>query len=744
MKTRFLVFLFIVAVMACTTAAFADVRMPEVFDNNMVLQRDMPVPIWGWAEPGEEVSVMLVTPAFFTRTTPVTADADGKWSAQFPPLPTIAEPATLTIKGKNEIKLENVLVGDVWLCSGQSNMEWTMSWSDKAEYEEVLKTVDNPNIRLFHVRKVFNADPQEKLILDASWKPCSAETIPNFSAVALHFGRKLQAELNVPIGLINSSWGGTRIEPWTPPVGFQSVPALKNIADEIELKNPQSAAYKELLDRTLREQRAWLDEYSKPTGIRVLPPPKFPNQLLPYSNEQQPTTLYNAMIHPMTPFAMKGAIWYQGESNMGEGMLYAEKMKALIQGWRTVFNNPDLGFYYVQLAPFIYGDRPMMLPELWEAQSSVEKVVPKTGQAVINDTVDDLRDIHPVRKKPVGERLALLALNRTYGKSEVVCASPEFASLSSNGTSLAVSFRNAKTLTTRDGKSPGWFEIAGADGVYHKVDARILDVLVGEPAIGLSSPHVPKPLAVRYAWDQSAQSNICNEAGLPLGAFRAGTIPDRALFDELVPDGKTFKLLYRFDPTNPALKDNQRQFVYTTDNSGEITGKVKRVGYFLYLVKEGKTQYVFVTMPPLDADLKKLGVPTQASGARFQKRITDVQVLASNVPGVNVGSYPDCCVEFWGCNYGPQNSANMPGASNDKYDFGDSMAPEHSPGYGSMQIHDIAGKQMFLAFNNFGSGSNCDVGIGNNPDPKGHPDWTFSKSAASYSGGVFLVLVEME
>ncbi|MDR0328400.1 MAG: hypothetical protein LBI05_08910, partial [Planctomycetaceae bacterium] len=268
--------------------------------------------------------------------------------------------------------------------------------------------------------------------------------------------------------------------------------------------------------------------------------------------------------------------------------------------------------------------------------------------------------------------------------------------------------------------------------------------VISGTSIWLQSRNVDKPYAVRHAWDQSAQPIICNEAGLPLGAFRAGAIPDDALFYQLVSEETTFKILYRFDPTKPVLKDNRRQFVYATDNSGQITGKVKRVGYFLHLVKEDKPQFVFITMPPLDADVKKLGVPTKASGARFQKRISDVEVLASNVPSVKIGAYSDCCVEFWDCNYGPENSENIPGASNDKFDFCDSMAPGNSPGYGSMQIHDIAGKQTLLAFNNFGAGPDNDVGMGNNPDPNGNPDWTFSRSAAAYSGGMFLILVEME
>ena len=515
MTTQFRAFIFFAAVTVSIAAVQADVRLPEIFDNNMVLQRDMPVPIWGWAESGEKITV-----TFSGQTALATANADGKWSVTLQPLKANTEPAALTIKGKNEIKLTNVLVGDVWVCSGQSNMEWTMTLSNKEEYEETLKTVNNPNLRLFHVRKVFNADPQDTLSLDASWRPCSADTIPNFTAVGLYFGRKLQAELGVPIGLINSSWGGTRIEPWVPPVGFQNLPALKSFVDELDARNPQSETYKTLTKKTLQEYRSWLDEAGKTSG-RIAVPPKFPDQLIPYADPQQPTVLYNAMIHPFVPFALKGAIWYQGESNMGEGMLYAEKMKALIQGWRKVFNNSELGFYYVQIAPFIYGNQPAtILPEFWEAQSSVEKAVPKTGQAVINDLVDDIRDIHPVRKKLVGERLALLALNRTYGKSEVVCASPEFDRMDITEHTIIVRFNNAKTLKTRDNKSPDWFEIAGADGVYHKADADI-----DGTTIKLTSSNVPKPLAVRFAWDQTAQPNVQNEAGLPLGAFRAGTIP---------------------------------------------------------------------------------------------------------------------------------------------------------------------------------------------------------------------------
>ncbi|MDR3199138.1 MAG: 9-O-acetylesterase [Planctomycetaceae bacterium] len=720
------------ATLILATDSRADVRLPEIFASNMVLQREMKVPVWGWAEPGEKVTVS------FEGQNPATeTGADGRWSVQLEPLKA-GGPFTLTVKGNNELKLENVLVGEVWLCSGQSNMEWTMSRS--AEYNEELPKVENSKIRLFQVGKAWNQTPQDKL--SASWKLCNAENIPNFSAVGYYFGQKINAELEVPVGLINSSWGGTRIEPWTPPIGFQSLPTLSNIAEEVAVKNPATDLHKTLVKKTLAEYKSWLETSEKNLAATkmISPPPVFPGQLAPYTNQQQPTVLYNTMIHPLVPLALRGAIWYQGESNMSEGMLYAEKMKALIYGWQNVFNNPDLGFYYVQLAPFIYGGDPTRLAYLWEAQAAVEKALPKTGMAVVNDLVTNIKDIHPPRKKPVGQRLALLALSRTYGKTDIAAASPELEKMDIDGSNVVLHFTNAKELKTRDGKNPDWFEIAGADGVYRKAEAVINGVTVT-----LKNNDVAKPYAVRFAWDQAAEPNLQNEAGLPLGAFRAGEIPERGTFDTLVPEGKTFKLLYSFDPTKPALTNNNQQLVYKTDKSREIVGKIKRVGYFLYLKpKEGTEQFVFVTMPPLDSNLTKLGVPTKASGARFQQAVSDVTVV-SNVSGVETGTFAaGCNVEFWDCNYAAPNTAGIAGAGDQKFDFGDQMSPGVSPGYGSMQIHNFAKKQTVLAFNNFAAGNGCDVGIGNNPSGDGNPDWTFSKSAQNYSGGQLMIFIETE
>lgn len=729
MRSLFVLILSILA-LGIALPGSAEVKLPEVFASNMVLQRDIPAPIWGWAEPGESVTVI-----FEKQSKTAETGSDGKWSLTLDPLKANTTPQVLQVKGKNTVRLENVLIGDIWLCSGQSNMEWSMN--ALPDTREDIPNANNTNIRLFHVEKALSTYPKDSL--KANWAVCSPDSVRHFSAVGYYFGKKLQAETGVPIGLINSSWGGTRIEPWTPSIGFKGIDSLGYIVRELEVKDPKSTAYKTAAAKAIADYKKWLSESEKNLADSnpIDPPPAFPGSIKPYDNPQQPTVLHNAMVNPFVPLAMRGVIWYQGESNRGEGMLYADKMQALIKGWRTVFNNEDLGFYFVQLAPYNYGNSPEALPEIWEAQAAIEKTVPKTGMAIIND-IGNLGDIHPGNKSIVGERLALLALNRTYGKTEVVCASPEMKDMKLEGNTLVLEFKNAKSLKTRDGKSPDWFEVAGGDGVFHKASAKIEGI-----KIILESPEVKKPYAVRFAWHMLAEPNLQNEAGLQLGAFRAGEIPEREMLDSLVPDAKKYELLYSFDPCSPKLADNQRRFVYRTDRCKEIRGKVKSVGYFIYLKpKSGGEQYLFVTMPPLDQDLTKLGVPVKSTGVRHQKNVSNVNVF-SNVPGLETGTFAEGCnVEFWDCNYAVENAGNVSGASDTKYDFGDAMATGNSPGYGSMQVHNFAKKQTIFSFSGFNKGGNADIGIGNSPGE--HPDWTFSNSASTLNGAQFLILVETE
>ncbi|MFM8573037.1 MAG: sialate O-acetylesterase, partial [Pirellula sp.] len=345
------------------------------------------------------------------------------------------------------------------------------------------------------------------------------------------------------VGLINSSWGGTRVEPWIPPVGFQKVEKLQSIYQSVIGRTPGTPQYIQRLTEHIRSLDAWLVK-AKAQGDRgdiLEPNPVYPAELTPYASNQDPTMLYNGMIHSLVGFPIRGAIWYQGESNHDEGMLYLEKKKALIQGWRELWGQGDFPFYYVQIAPFRYGDRdPTMLARFWEAQAAVKEAVPKTGMVVIND-IATINDIHPPNKQEVGRRLALLALANDYGIKDVSAQSPEVQSIEPMGKQLKVTFKNtAGGLKTRDGKAASHFEITGIGTVgYHPANVTIQ----GDTVI-LISEKVPEPTALRFAWDMLAEPNLCGMTGLPVGAFRAGKEPQ---FLDSVPGSKDYRLVYDID-----------------------------------------------------------------------------------------------------------------------------------------------------------------------------------------------------
>lgn len=452
--------------------ALADVSLPSVFNSHMVLQRDRPVPVWGKAEAGEKVTV-----SFAGQKKEATAGADGKWSLSLDAMPANAQPQAMTVAAKNEIKFDDVLVGEVWLGSGQSNMQWSVDASLNSAEE--IAAANHPNLRLFLVPLVSSPEKQDNV--NATWTACTPQSAPKFSAVLYFMGRHLQKELNVPVGLIASSWGGSRIEPWTPIEGFESVPSQQENA------------------KKLRESAA----------------------TLPHGSQKLHGT-YNAMIHPLVPFAMRGAVWYQGESNNGEGMLYLDRLKALIGGWRAVWKQPDLSFYQVQLAPFNYSrkgpeaDKAVTsLAEIWEAQAESVKQIPHTGMAVIND-IGDVKDIHPKNKQEAGRRLALIALAKDYGRKDLVCSGPVYREHVIENGKVRVKFDSTGGgLASRDGQPLTWWEVAGADGKFVAAEASIdgADVLV-------SAAGVTEPKAVRYAFSQIAEPNLMNKEGLPAGAFR--------------------------------------------------------------------------------------------------------------------------------------------------------------------------------------------------------------------------------
>lgn len=459
--------------------AHANVRLPSIIGQDMVLQRNTPCPIWGWADPGEKVTV-----EFGHQRRTATAGPDGRWSVELRPMRASADPRTLTVRGKNTVSLGGILVGEVWLCSGQSNMEWSVRSSDRAQEE--MAAANYPRIR--HIKIPHRPSTQEEEDVPSDgWKVCSPATVGDFTAVGYFFARNISKELDVPVGLIGCNWGGTRIEPWIPPTGFQQVPALADIT-------------------------AKLPEFPTVTFGKD---PQNPLRVVRNINFQTPLALWNGMVHPLVPFAIRGALWYQGESNNGEGPLYYEKMKALIQGWRTVWGKPDMPFYFVQLAPFRYGGDPTALAGIWDAQRRALDI-PHTGMAVITD-IGNVADIHPRNKQEVGRRLALWALEETYDRDVKEYSGPLFDHVSREGDRIRVYFKHTGSgLTTRDGKAPSHFEIAAKDGPFVPAQA----VIEGRTVV-LSSPQVKAPARVRFAWNQEAEPNFGNKEGLPASPFQS-------------------------------------------------------------------------------------------------------------------------------------------------------------------------------------------------------------------------------
>ncbi|MDR1011097.1 MAG: sialate O-acetylesterase [Opitutaceae bacterium] len=714
-----------------SVSANAAVKPAVIFGDGMVLQRDRPVPVWGEAGPGENITV-----SFASQTAAATAGADGKWRVTLKPLAASATPATLTITGENTIRFSNVLVGEVWLCSGQSNMDFRLSRA--ANGDAAVAAANRPLLRLYKIKRAFAAAPAKTL--EAAWTSSTPETAAGFSAVAYFFGLELMEKLNVPVGLINPSWGGTGIEPWTAPSGFAKIPALAGIDHAVQAATPGAKLNDELTEKFIAAQKAWLDaaQQAAVAGDAIPIPPAFPGELRPLNTRpekhQAPTVLYNAMIAPVVPFALRGAIWYQGEHNVADGAVYYDKLNALAASWRDVFQNPDMPLHIVQLAPFKYKHDPRALPELWAAQQRFADDDRRSGIAIIND-IGNIKDIHPKEKQTVGHRLALLALNKTHGMKNVACDSPAPASVTFAGGAAIVTFANTRRLETRDRREPDWFELAGAGGAFQPATATIDGASVTVRADGVAAPR-----AVRFAWSGTAEPNLRDaDTGLPVGAFLRGDLPATAPNDLGLPEAAGFQIVYE---TNP-LKNSGPEVTLTADYSAKFAGKkFSRVAYYLETVSsDGKKQYAFAAFDTMTPDLAKIGVPTKKSGARFQQYIANL-VVKSNVAGVENGKFDKGNIEFWDCNYSSANKAGVPGASDTAYDFGDAMSPLRSPGYGSMQIHNTAGRQTVLAYNNWKAGAKCDIGIGNNP--AGRPDWTFSGSAARLKSARLVILAKFD
>jgi sialate O-acetylesterase len=717
-------------VLLLAAGARADVRLPHIFSSHMVLQQDKPIVVWGWANPGEAVSVEVA--ALSGKSS---ADEKGEWKVTLDPLKASDQPVTMTISAGNKIVLDDVLVGEVWVCSGQSNMEFGIGNVENARQE--IAAANYPQIRLMKVAKAWKAEAQSDT--DGEWKVCTPESITKggwngFSAAGYFFGRELHQQLKVPVGLIDATWGGTVIQSWTPPVGFAAVPALKADNDRLQLAIPGTPEHDRQLSAAIDRLTDWAALAKKSIDQHTLPPapPTVPAELLGPNNVQSATALFNGMIHPLVPFGIRGAIWYQGEANVGEGMLYTERMKGLITGWRSLWGEGDFPFYFVQLAPFNYGNKPENLPRSWEAQAAAEKQIPNTGMIVVND-IGNIKDIHPKNKQEVGRRLALRALTDTYGKTDLLSKSPTYQAMTTEGATLRVAFDNAGTgLSTRDGQPPTWFEIADAgQRAYVKADAKI-----DGKCVLLSAPGVTNPVAVRFAWSQIAEPNLVNSAGLPASAFRAGTLPVRDLINQNVPEAKDYQLVYDLD-----LSKLGPDISYTTDNHAAITQPFDRIAYAMELTDtSGNDQWVYVSVDAFTTDAAKIGVPTVASGETFQQPLKHLNVF-SNVPGVVSGTdLSGGNIEFWPNNYAQANAAKVPNASDQTFDFGDEMV-DPVDGYGSMQIHNHDARQTLFALNHWRAGDHADIGIGN--APSGNPDWTFAENAGNYTTKRLRILVHL-
>lgn len=460
---------FVLALLARSTQVFAELKLPAMFTDGAVLQQGEKVPVWGWAVPGEDVKA-----TFAGQTKSAKADADGRWMLKLDPLKANKTAAELTVSaGGESLSVKDVLVGEVWFCSGQSNMEWPVR---RAILPDHIKPDDFPTIRHIKVPHIRANEPADDF--QGEWTVCDKTTVLDFTAVGFFFASQLQQELDVPIGLIGCNWGGTRIEPWTPPAGFEKVDEL----DGTSLKDT--------------------------------------------------STMYNGMVHAVQPYAIKGAIWYQGESNGSEGETYYHKMRALIAGWRETWNQGDFPFYFVQLANF---QKPNPNPEggdgyarLRDAQLKAMKNIKNTGMAVIID-IGEANDIHPKNKYDVGRRLALWALAKDYGKKNLVYSGPVFKSQTVKGDEIHLSFDYAGGgLLAAKKKSPQSIEppqavekleafaVAGADGKWHWADAKI----AGDKVV-VSSPDVENPVAVRYAFSMNPdKANLYNKEGLAASPFR--------------------------------------------------------------------------------------------------------------------------------------------------------------------------------------------------------------------------------
>ena len=477
--------------------ASPSLSLAGVFSDHMVLQQQTDAPVWGTSAPGAPVTVKA---SWRDQVSETVANQQGKWRTTLK-TPAAGGPFEIEVQSGEESRvLKDVLCGEVWICSGQSNMQWKMRGFGVEHFKEDVEKANHPKIRLCQVDQVLALEPQQDV--DARWSVCTPATALQFSAVAYFFGDKLHRELDVPIGLISTNWGGSSVEAW---MGKQT---LENQFPEF---NPKLSSYPKLIET----HGASFSNAKKPKGL----------------NQRFPSVLYNEMIHPLVPFSIGGVIWYQGESNVERPGQYSALFPAMIKSWREEWNQGDFPFYFVQIAPFEYRRNLLPVALLREAQTRALEL-PNTGMVVTMD-IGDPTNIHPKQKKPVGERLALQALAKTYGKQNLICDGPALSAHKVENDSIRLEFEHVGGgLASRDGEPLSHFTIAGADRVFHPAKAKI----EGQ-AIMVSSEKVDQPVAVRFAWGNADEPNLMNKQGLPGSSFRTDRWPAPAEHS-ITDDGK--------------------------------------------------------------------------------------------------------------------------------------------------------------------------------------------------------------
>jgi sialate O-acetylesterase len=513
---KLLVVSLLLPISSLVPCAEAGVQLPAHFSDHMVLQREMKVPIWGTAESGESVTVEFAGKRETTK-----AGADGKWRLDLPPLATSAQGQVLTVTGSaksDAVKLNDVLVGEVWLCSGQSNMDFTVAKTPKYyfagvnnEAEEVA-AANYPTIRMFTAAWALKATPQTDVA--GTWKLCNPENVREFSAVGYFFARSLAKDLNVPIGIITCTFGASTAEAWIRREALEANEALKPLLTKFDasVEAFQSGPGREKFDEAMKK---WDADAAKATA-EGKPAPKKPKNPDPVQDQHNPTVMFNGMIAPVIPTAIRGVLWYQGESIVGSPDQYSLVQATLIEDWRGLWKQGNFPFYLVQLA----ANKPAPVEP---GNSNVARVreqqakalsLPNTGMAVTID-IGDAKNIHPKNKQDVGARLARIALAKTYGKA-VVDSGPAYESMKIEGAAVRLIFKKqVGGLVAKDGPLKQ-FAIAGADRKFVWADAKI----DGDTVV-VSSPQVSEPAAVRYAWaDNPEGCNLYNAEGLPAAPFR--------------------------------------------------------------------------------------------------------------------------------------------------------------------------------------------------------------------------------